>query len=194
MTHTVTASAWRAALVMTSIALSRDAWAGDARIELGTEGAGSSWRTDAAVSGTFRVAYRFAEWIGPYAVVSSGYGSVDQRMMSHLGVGARVWLPKLGRARPQLRLGLIHQHEQALSVVLHDSWQAAFGVGDSIRHRAGGELGAGLDLALVRQKAVHFYAVIEGAARLLPDPLGPAVYGGGSVALGVSFDFGRGAS
>ncbi len=188
------ASAACAATLVASLCLAAEARAGDVRIELGAEGAGSNWRGDAAAWGSFGLAYRFAKLIGPYGELSEGYGRVDQRMLTLFGIGAKLWLPRLGRTRPHLRLGFLHQHEESASVVSHQYVQAMFGVGDAIRHRAGGELGAGIDIPLVERKAMVFYAAIDGVARLFPDHLGPLIYGGGGVSLGVSFDFSGGAS
>ncbi len=193
MTNTKKTSA-AVAVAFAALAAAGDAMAGDARIELGGQGAGSNWRGDAAAWGSFGIAYRFADLIGPYGELGEGYGRVDQRMLTLLGIGAKVWLPKIGRTRPHLRLGFLHQHEESLSVVSHEYFKALFGIGDGIRHRAGGELGLGLDITLVQRKAVLFYAVVDGAARVFPDHLGPMVYGGGGVSLGVSFDFSGGAS
>ena len=63
-------------------------------------------------------------------------------------LGGQLW-GRIGVARPYVRASLLHPHEGSLSVVAKDYLRAAFGVGDGIRHRAGGEVAVGVDVPLV---------------------------------------------
>jgi hypothetical protein len=109
-----------------------------------------------------------------------------------LGIGVKVWMPALGPVRPHARLGFVHQHEEAMSVVAGEIGKAMMGMGDAIRHRGGGELGLGLDVPFVTRKAFAFYGAIDASARLFPDKMGPLLYAGGGLSLGVAYDFGAG--
>jgi hypothetical protein len=182
------------AAFLASTAACTGALAGDVRLELAAHGAASTWRGDAATWGTFALAYRFVDLIGPYGSIGAGYGRVDDRLLLVVAIGAKVWLPRLGRVRPHAQLGFLHQHEESLSAVHENYLKAAFGIGHAIRHRAGGELGLGVDVAIVERRAVTFYAAVDANGRLFPDATGPMFYGGGALSLGVSFDVSRGAS
>ena len=73
--------------------------------------------------------------------------------------------------------------------LLADPAGALFGVGDGIRHRAGGDFAVGFDLPLHHGPALDVYATVEAVADWFPDPRGPSLYALGSAALGVSHSF-----
>ena len=158
----------------------------DLQVATGTSALGSTWRGDFAMYGSLKLSARFAGVVGPYVQGSVGYGLVDQRMLTLISLGGQVWLD-YGKFRPHARIAFSHQHEESLSVVANDFGSAIFGIGDGIRHRAGGELGLGVDIEMWRRKQVHLFVGIDGTARLFPDELGPLLYAGGGVSAGFNW-------
>lgn len=165
---------------------SRAASAGDFQLALGAAGAGTEWRGDAAVYSSLELGYRFADIVGIYAMGRLGYGSVDERMLTLLGIGAQIW-GRIGVVRPYARLGFAHQHEESLVVVRDDVGGALFGVGDGIRHRAGGDAAIGVDVPFFRRDHVELFGTVEGYALWFPNTQGPNVYAGGGVGIGMSY-------
>ncbi len=187
MTSRFTRLGWlmaSAALVVTLTAA--DAAAHDFRLEAGMSGFGTEWRGDGGGYGSLALAVRFADVAGVYLQGNEGYGAVDQRLLTLLSIGGQAWLD-FGRFRPHARLGFTHQHEESLSVVANDFGSAIFGIGDGIRHRAGGEVGLGLDIGFWESGDNSFYATVNGSARFFPDDLGPKVYAGGGLSVGFNY-------
>lgn len=160
--------------------------AGDFRLELGASGAGSEWRGDAAAYGSLELGYRFIDLVGIYGGADVGYATVDTRMLSLVTLGGQIW-GRIGPVRPWLKLGFLHQHEESLSVVAGNYVDALFGIGDGIRHRAGGEAAIGADVPVFRDGDVELFASAQGFAKMFPDDLGPIVYAGGGLGLGMSY-------
>ena len=164
----------------------RAARAGDFQLEIGLTGAATEWRGDAAVYSSLELGYRFADIVGIYAMGRLGYGAVDERMLTLLGIGAQVW-GRIGVARPYARIGFAHQHEESLVVVRDDVGGALLGVGDGIRHRAGGEGAIGVDVPFFKRDQVQLFGTVEGYALWFPNTQGPNVYAGGGIGLGMSY-------
>ena len=180
------AAALGAGLTLAATLTATDAQAHDFRLRAGTSAQGSEWRGDFAGYGSLELGVRFADIAGVYIGGHEGYGIVDDRLLTLVTLGGQVWLD-YGRFRPYAKLGFVHQHEESLSVVANDFGSAIFGIGDGIRHRAGGELGLGLDIAVWEREDFELFASVSADARLFPDDLGPLVYAGGG--LGVGFNY-----
>jgi hypothetical protein len=159
----------------------------DFRLELGTTASGTSWRGDMATYGHLKLAFRFFDLFAPYAQGQLGYGIVDDRLLTAVGLGVQLWTPPLGPVRLHGRVAFLHQHEESLSVVAGDYASALFGIGDGIRHRAGGEAGIGLDLPLYTKRDFELFGAVDASAKLFPDDLGPVVYAGGGLHLGFNY-------
>jgi hypothetical protein len=172
--------------IVTLLAAPRAARAGDVQVALAASGAATEWRGDAAVYSSLKIGYRFADVVGVYGLGRLGYASVDTRVLSQVSVGAQGWA-RVGRTRPYARLGFVHQHEETIDAIPEDGAGALFGVGDAIRHRAGGEGALGVDIELVQRKQLQLFGTVEGYALWLPDPRGPQVYGGGGAGIGLSY-------
>jgi hypothetical protein len=157
------------------------------RVALGGSALGSTWGGDAAAYTGARLGFRFIDLIGPYAALNVGYGVVDDRMLTAISLGGAIWLPELGPVRPFGRLGLVHQHEESLSVVADDFGSALFGVGDGIRHRAGGEAVVGIDFPVWEDGDWEIFGAVDGELKLFPDDLGPVLYAGGGLNLGMNY-------
>jgi hypothetical protein len=176
--------------LLASLFLSSAARAGDdhhLRFGGGASASATTWRGDAAGYTGLNLGFRFVDLIGPVGSFQVGYGVVDDRMLTLLTLGAQVWLPELGPVRPYGRLAFLHQHEESLAVVADDFGSALFGIGDGIRHRAGGELGIGADMGLWEDDDWQLYGALDGSFKLFPDDLGPMLYGGAGLNLGMSY-------
>lgn len=183
---------WAACTIWTAVAAAPlEAQAFEPRIAFGASAAATGWRGDAVGYGTAAVGARFADFAGTYARAESGYGVVDTRLLGLLSIGTQLW-GRIGSLRPYLRAGLLHQHEEAVSVAAKGGWRSALGVGEGIRHRAGGELGVGVDVPLEVSKSMAVFASVDLYAKAFPDELGPRTYVGAGLGVGATFDLGGG--
>jgi hypothetical protein len=158
----------------------------DLRLAAGLASQGSEWRGDVTGVGQLKLGVRFMKYVGICAEVRVGYGAVDQRMLTGLTLGVQGWLP-MGGVFPYARLAFIHQHEESFSVVAGDVGKALFGIGDGIRHRAGGLAAVGVDIPLVRNNRLQWFASVEAVASYFPGDMGPQGYWGGGVGIGFSY-------
>jgi hypothetical protein len=184
-------SGWRrlgiaAFIACTLLLAAKPVQAGELRVEGTGSLALSQWRTDRLIHGSLKLGYRFIDLVGIYGSGRLGYGSVDRRMLTQISMGAQLW-GKLGPLRPWIRLGLLHQHEESVSVIANDFGKALFGIGDGIRHRAGGEASVGSDLTLFEKDKLSIFGLGQVYMSFVPDDLGPRYYLGGGFGLGVNF-------
>lgn len=149
----------------------------------------TEWRGDLAFSGLFKGGLRVNQWLMPYLQLRVGYGSVDQRMLTLLSLGAQVRpFGRIGGVEPYARLAWSHQHEESLSVVSDDPFGALFGIGDGIRHRGGFDGGLGFDFPIDRFEGGRFYTAVELSTVWFYDDRGPHWYVSGGALLGVDYE------
>ena len=175
-----------ALLALAALSMPGSASAGEIQVAAGPGVYGSSWRGDATGGSALRLGYRFADVIAVDYIGRLGYGTVNDRVITYLSLGATVY-GRVWKLRPYARLAFVHQHEESTSAVKDDPWGATFGVGDGIRHRGGGGTSLGLDLPLMKTKVVELTLGIDSSAAYFPDPRGPKVYAGGALWLGMNF-------
>jgi hypothetical protein len=166
----------------------RDHPRGEPQFTFGAQAGSSTWPDDPIGLTTLKIAWRFQDIVAPYFMTRLGYGHINDRSLLTLAIGAQLW-GRLGALRPYVRASIQHQHEESLAAVRNDPLGALVGVGDGIRHRAGGDFAVGADLPLHHGPQLDVYAAIEAVADWFPDPRGPSVYALGGVALGVSHAF-----
>jgi hypothetical protein len=176
-----------AAALVATFAAPRAAHAGDFRFNLSLSGAGSEWRSDAALWGGLGLGYRFYDLVGVYALGRLGYGAVDERMLTLLALGAQIW-GRLGPTRPYARIAFVHQHEEPIPAVEQNVGGAVFGVGDGIRHRAGAEGALGVDWTFTKRKPWSFFANAEVSFAGFPNSSGPGWYILGGVGAGLHYE------
>ena len=165
----------------------RRAQAGEIQVASGPGAYASSWRGDASAGEALRVGYRFADLVAIDTVGRLGYGTVDQRMITYLSLGGTIY-GRIKKVRPSLRLAFVHQHEEPAPGVRNDPWGTVFGVGDGIRHRAGGSTSIGFDLPVERtHSGIEITVGVAADGNWFPDPKGPTIYAGGSLWLGLNF-------
>jgi hypothetical protein len=151
--------------------------AGDLQISLGAAGETTSWEGDSAVYSSFQIGWRWRDLVSVDFLGRLGYGQVDDRVLTYLSVGAELW-GRLGTTRPHVRLGLVHQHEEPIAGIDADPFGALFGVGDGIRHRAGGQISAALDVPIGRLWRHPLFISFGAQATSFPDDRGPDLYWG----------------
>ena len=160
--------------------------AGELELAMGAAAAGSDWRGDAAGYGSLRFGFRAWDLLSGYFLGRFGYGAVDQRLLTCLSVGVQV-TGRLGRVRPYLRAGFLHQHEEPSVAFQQNPWGAIFGVGDGIRHRAGVEGAAGIEIPVYRKAKWELYASVEATTQWFANTSGPSWYVGGGAAFGFHY-------
>ena len=172
------------------LALSQSARAGDI-VATGTlEGDETSWDSDRSGYMTLMLDYRRRFWSVSF-LSKLGYGSVDERVLEYIDIGARLW-HRFGRASVYGRFGLVHQHEIPREAIEAGPFSTIIGVGDGIRHRAGVSVGTGLLVELFRHRRGTVFGTLHaGAAYLFENERGPALYLGGGLGLGFTFDLTR---
>lgn len=148
----------------------------------------TEWRGDVGGLSALKIALAPTDWLGIYFLGRLGLASVDERMLTLVTFGAQVWPLGRGEIAPYLRAAIAHQHEETLSVVANEPAGALFGIGDGIRHRGGLEAGVGLDLTLFQADGFGVYGTIGATFDWFYDPRGPAVYAGGGLGLGLTYD------
>lgn len=161
----------------------------DFRVDGGAGFVASTWRGDIGGVTNLRIGVRFIDIIAPYAQLSVGYASVDQRMLTTVALGAQVWAPENWPLRLYARVAALHQHEESVSVIAGDFGKALFGVGDGIRHRPGLELAAGVDVPFWDNgDDLEIYGLVDGGANIFPDHLGPVAYPGAGMNVGLNYE------
>jgi len=176
-----------AALVFGAVFAPGEASAGEIQVAGGPGAYASSWRGDGTFGQALKVGYRFADRIAIDSMGRLGYGTVDERIITYLSLGATLY-GRLGPVRPYARLAVVHQHEEPSPGVRADPYGTVFGVGDGIRHRAGFGSSLGLDLPIQKTKSgVELIVGIDTSGVWFPDPRGPKIYAGGALWLGVNF-------
>lgn len=179
-------SLFGAAAIAAAVLVPRPAHAGDARLNVSLSGAGSEWRDDGALWGGLGLGYRFFDLVGVYALGRLGYGTVDQRMLTLLAIGAQIW-GRIGPTRPYARVAFIHQHEEPIAAVEQNIGGAIFGVGDGIRHRGGAEGALGVDYTFYQKLPWSIFANAELSFAGFPNSSGPGWYMLGGLGLGVHY-------
>ncbi|MBI2375068.1 MAG: hypothetical protein HYV07_13815 [Deltaproteobacteria bacterium] len=151
-------------------------------------GGKTEWRSDVAASGTLEGGLTIGDHFAVIALSRLGYGTVDQRLLTLVSIGARYWTSEPSALlRPCLRFSLAHQHEESVSVIEGDPFAALFGIGDAIRHRGGFELGAGLDYALGSLGSTPLALASEVSTTWFYDDRGPHWFVAASVGLRARF-------
>ena len=173
-------------LGITFVGSPRAAYAFELQLALGAGGAGSDWRGDGVAFGTIKAGVRGWDVIAPYFLTRLGYGSVDSRLLTMLSVGVQAWM-RVGPLRPYVRAGFAHQHEEPVAYLEKNLLGAAFGVGDGIRHRAGADLGVGVDWPVQKWKRMELFLAVEATTTWFTNSSGPSWFWGGSAAFGFNY-------
>jgi len=162
--------------------------------ELDTAGAigvtTSRWAGDTGGGGSLKVGYFFERlpWLAPIFVGRVELVPVDERIITYFSLGAEA-RRSLGPCRGYLRLGVVHVHEESRSAFSEAPFQSILGVGPGIRHRAGGNLGIGVEVPFYRMGPSDLYVATDvGGTLFAENDRGPRWYV--SATLGLGFRWG----
>jgi len=169
--------------------LATPARAGELDVSLGFDGSASEW--DENIAGpSLGVGWAFYPWLQVDFISRTSYAQVDERILTYLSLGIEAH-HTIGPVRPLLRAGVVHQHEEPIAAVEDQPFQALLGVGDGIRHRAGLDLTAGLEVPLYQLDRGDLYSAVQVGAAWFPDPRGPSWYAAAGLAVGLRWDFSK---
>ena len=177
--------------VIATAAAAGTARAGELDVAYGLGATTSAWEDDSGFSSSLKVGYFFSRlpWLAPIFVGRLELVPVDDRMVHYFSIGAEA-RRRLGPVRGYMRLGLVHVHEESRSAFRDHVLQSIVGIGDGLRHRAGGNAGLGVELPLRRFGASDLYGVLDVSATAFADDRGPSWYV--SATLGVGYRWDRG--
>ena len=161
----------------------RPASAGELDLDAGLTATTTAWPGDHGGGAALDASWWFRDWIGASFMRQGAVRHRRRRLLSYFSVNVAVRHPA-GPLRLTGTLGLVHQHEEPRSALMDAPIEAALGVGDGIRHRAGGR--AGLQLALpVKELALGdvYVALDLDATVFADDDRGPRWMAGAGLAL-----------
>jgi hypothetical protein len=164
--------------------LAAPASAGELDLSGGLTATTTAWPGDHGGGASLDASWWFRDWIGASFIGKEQYATVDDRLLSYFSVNVAVRHPA-GPLRLTGTLGLVHQHEEPRAALMDAPLEGALGVGDGIRHRAGGR--AGIQLALPVTQLAHgdvFVALDLDATVFADDDRGPRWMAGAGLALG----------
>jgi hypothetical protein len=158
------------------VAARSTASAGEIQFDGGVMATASTWREDYGGGTQLRLGYRFARVVAVDAVIWEQLMGIDVRLATGLTLGLTATLP-FEKVRPTLRAFAIHQHEEPLIALAEAPVGALFGIGQGIRHRAGGGFAPGVEIPFVKRGEVE--GVVRPAATIVllsEDEIGPQAY------------------
>lgn len=174
-------------MAFVALTLCTSARAGELQVELGPVFKKSTWWGDAGGGAQLRIGYRFASFLALDVGVGEELYATDLRLVTALSVGLTGSF-HVGGVRPLLRLYFVHQHEEGLVSVKRGPFTTVIGIGDGIRHRAGGGLDAGVEIPLLSRPKWQLFIAPTLVTTFIPDTsLGPAAYVGARVGVGFNF-------
>jgi len=167
------------------------AHAGELDLNLGLQATTTEWPADHGGGGSLDLGYWFGRTFGVKFVGKEHFAAVDERLMSYLSlnVAAR---RDVGSVRLVGSLGLVHQHEETRAALMEAPFSALLGIGDGIRHRAGGRAALSLAVPIVAHRRGEWYLAFDlDTTRFTEGERGPRWMSSGGVSLGLTFDFAR---
>ena len=167
---------------------SRSGRAGELDLAVGAGASTSTWEGDGGGGSRLELSYFFRRlpWLAPMFVGKVEYSTIDDRISTYFSLGAQA-RRELGPVLGVARAGIVHAHEESMAAVLAAPFEALFGVGDGIRHRAGCNAGVGLQVPFGHHRRGDFYGAVDVGATWFFDDRGPSWYLSGGVAIGVRF-------
>jgi hypothetical protein len=182
----------RIASLLFVILVAGRASAGELDVNLGLQATKTAWSGDTGGGPSLEGAWWFRSWLGGVLIAKYHYAPVDDRLMSYYSVSAAV-RRELGRFRVEGTLGVVHQHEESLAAIMHQPLQAAFGVGDGIRHRMGSRAGFSLGLPFSQHGHGEYFIALDVDGTVFADSdRGPRWMTSAGLSIGFTYDFARG--
>lgn len=150
---------------------------GELQARLGLSGGLSNWSGDPGGYGSLTLGMRLFGVAGPYFQGRLGYGAVDQRVLTFLSFGVEGGFAANEKLFPRAFFGFVHQHEESMAAIDNEPAGALLGIGSGIRHRAGAQLGLGLDIKILDEPKYKITIGPELWAAYLGYSSGPNWYG-----------------
>jgi len=150
---------------------------GEFQAALSLAAGSSDWSGDPVGYSALKLGLRLFSVITPFAQIRLGYGIVDQRALTFLSLGVEGGYFIKENLFPRAFVAFVHQHEESMAVVAEQPFGAVLGIGSGIRHRAGAQMGLGLDVVVQRSAAYQLTVGPEVTAVYLTYSSGPSWYG-----------------
>lgn len=150
---------------------------GEIYVDLSLGGGASDWSGDLVSYGALKLGMRLFGVVTPFVQGRLGYGIVDQRSLILLSIGVQGGYLLGERYYPRALVAFIHQHEESIAAVADHPIDASLGIGGGIRHRAGVQMGIGLDIIVYRAPRYDITVGPEATAAYLTYSSGPSWYG-----------------
>lgn len=167
------------------------AHAGELDLNLGVQATTTDWPADHGGGGSLDLGYWFTSMFGVKYIGKAHYATVDERVMTYLSLNAAAH-HDVGSVRVTGTLGVVHQHEENRSALMEAPFSAALGIGDNIRHRAGGRTGLSLGVPVFQYSRGEGYLAFDlDATVFTEDTRGPRWMTSGGVSFGFTFDLAR---
>ncbi len=179
------------ALVAGATLLPAAAHAGELDLNLGLQATTTEWPKDHGGGASLDLGYWITEHFGVKYIGKEHYAMVDDRLMSYLSLNAAAH-HDFGRVTVTGTAGVVHQHEETRAALMDAPFSAALGIGDGIRHRAGGRAGISLAVPMFAYSRGDAYLAIDLDATLFSeDTRGPRWMSSGGVSFGFTFDLAK---
>ena len=156
------------AVCLCLVLASAPAVAGELDVDLGLQATTTGWASDHGGGPALGVRWFFTKLVGISFVGKEHYATIDDRFLSYFSVNADVHRDA-GRVRLASAFGLVHQHEESRAAIMEQPLQAAFGVGDGIRHRLGARAAASLALPVGHHSRGDYYVALTIDGTLFAD-------------------------
>ncbi len=167
------------------------AHAGELDLNVGLQATTTEWPEDHGGGASLDLGYWFTEHFGVKFIGKEHYAVVDDRLMTYLSLNAAAH-HELGRVKVTGAAGVVHQHEETRETLMEAPFSAALGIGDGIRHRAGGRAGVSLGVPVFAYSRGEGYLAFDlDVTMFTEDTRGPRWMSSGGVSFGFTFDFAK---
>ncbi len=179
----------RSIVIGALLVASGTAAAGEIDLGLGLQGTTTAWPSDKGGGGTLDLRYWFLPWVGATFLAKEQYAPVDDRFMSYFSLNGALRQP-VGPLRLTGTLGLVHQHEEPRAAIDAMPISSLFGVGDGIRHRMAGRVGAQLALPVWNYGRGDLFVAIDlDVTKFMDTDRGPSWMTSAGASFGATYDF-----
>jgi len=179
------------ALTGASILSATAAHAGELDLNVGLQATTTEWPEDHGGGASLDLGYWFTEHFGVKYIGKEHYAIVDDRFMTYLSLNAAAH-HDFGKVTVTGTAGVVHQHEETRAALMEAPFSAALGIGDGIRHRAGGRAGVSLAVPVFSHRRGEGYLAFDlDATMFTEDTRGPRWMSSGGVSFGFTFDFAK---
>ncbi len=175
-------------LALAAILPATAAHAGELDLNVGLQATTTEWPEDHGGGASLDLGYWFTEHFGVKYIGKEHYAVVDDRFMTYLSINAAVH-HDFGAVTVTGTAGAVHQHEETRAALMEAPFSAALGIGDGIRHRAGGRAGVSLAVPVFAYSRGEGYVAFDlDATMFTEDTRGPRWMSSGGVSFGFTFD------